>query len=72
MHNQPDCVCDSKHPNPSVKGLIPDKKLLNILINDDIYGIIKGRIFIYWANWIIDGHAIISSIILQDLNNKAF
>ncbi len=47
MHDESDRICDSKHPNPSIERLIPDKKLLNILINNDINGIIKGGIFIY-------------------------
>ena len=67
MHDQPDGIGNGEHPNPAIEWLIPNEEFLNILVNDDIDGVINRGVLIDRADRVVDGHAIVCSVVVKNL-----
>lgn len=71
MHYQSDGIGNSQDPDPAVDGLVPNKQLLNIFIDDDIDRTVDGGVFVDGADRIVYGHGIVCGVVLEDLDDEA-
>lgn len=44
VHDEPDGIGDGQHPDPLIEGLVPYEQLFNLLIDDDVDGVVDGGV----------------------------
>lgn len=72
MHDQPNDIDSGKHPRPLAFPFIPNQQFLDVLAHEDVDGLDEGDGLVDGGHAGIDGHAIVSGVVEEDLSDQRF
>jgi hypothetical protein len=70
MHDEPDDIDRSQHPDPLGLSLVPHQQLLDVLADEDVDGFDQRDRLVDGGHGRVDRHAIVRSVVKQDLRDQ--